>query len=292
MGSRVLVVAGSFGRAKHLERVLGSASYDVAIATNEPDALACARENRCDLVILDARGPGPDPFGLCRSLKTAPAPVLMITAEPEPFQRLVALDSGADECLSVPAPDSILLARVQSLAELKQLRDSYRLAAALRDLPDEPSLGPSRARILVCDPEARSRERLVAVLAGQYSIESPTDPSRVLQGGSGGLVSVALIGFGSSAFEAVAPVRQLCRAAPASSMRLIVVSNPDALPLGPLEGADDWIVRPVDRAEVIARVRTAVEKHRLASAIGSAGHVGMHPIDQPIRRSPPDRFAA
>jgi DNA-binding response OmpR family regulator len=59
MTARVLIVADRFDRARRLEQVLVASSYEVAIATREEDVLASVRLSLCDLVLLDADGPGP-----------------------------------------------------------------------------------------------------------------------------------------------------------------------------------------------------------------------------------------
>jgi two-component system cell cycle response regulator len=298
MSSRVLVVAGSFGHAKYLERILVGAAYDVAVATSRDDALALARGDGSDVVLLDARDSGLDPFDLCRAAKKAGrALVLMVTDRHQPSQRLRALDAGADECLSEPVPQSALLARVHSLAELKRLSDELRRLAALTDMPADPVMPGSRALVLVLDPDLRSRERLVELLAGEFELDSVIDPEKGLRNAVQGRYGVAVVSRQWPGSDGLTFGRLLHLATPSQPVRIVFLSDEDPVDRGRWDDiADDLILRPVDRNEAIARVRVAVRKHRLANAIrqcrGNPQPLIVGSVSRRAGRQPPDRFAA
>src|SRR5690349_21376830 len=69
-------------------------------------ALELARERRFDLIILDLMLPGIDGLALCRAIrKGSPnqtTPILMLTARREENDKVLGLDSGADDYLTKP----------------------------------------------------------------------------------------------------------------------------------------------------------------------------------------------
>jgi DNA-binding response OmpR family regulator len=98
-----------------------------------------------DLVILDVMLPGMSGLDLCRALRTAsiPVPVLMLTARDATEDKIVGLDSGADDYLVKPFDFDELLARMRTL--LRRPRET---------LPPELVVGD-----LVIDPVRRSATR-------------------------------------------------------------------------------------------------------------------------------------
>src|SRR4029453_16274066 len=85
-----------------------------------------------DIVLLDILMPDMDGYDVCRRIRSAPAteflPVVMITASGAE-QRLAALEAGADDFVTKPFDKSELLARVVSLARIKQYHDTIRRQA-------------------------------------------------------------------------------------------------------------------------------------------------------------------
>ena len=115
-GSRILVVEDDRPIAAMLERVLGTEGYDVAVAADGSDALRRARERPFDLVVLDLMLPGVDGITVCRKLRaTTSIPILVLTARGRTEDRVLGLDSGADDYVSKPFHNEELLARVRAL---------------------------------------------------------------------------------------------------------------------------------------------------------------------------------
>jgi len=83
------------------------------------EALALARERAFDLVILDLMLPGLDGVTVCRALRrdsqNAGVPILMLTARREEADKVLGLESGADDYLTKPFGVRELVARVRAL---------------------------------------------------------------------------------------------------------------------------------------------------------------------------------
>src|SRR5687767_12030382 len=82
-------------------------------------ALDLARERRFDLVILDLMLPGLDGVTVCRAIRkdsrNGDVPILMLTARREESDKVVGLDSGADDYLTKPFGVRELMARIRAL---------------------------------------------------------------------------------------------------------------------------------------------------------------------------------
>ncbi len=115
-GSRILVVEDDPPVAAMLERVLGTEGYDVDVAGDGGEAIRRARERPFDLVVLDLMLPGLDGIAVCRKLRAASSiPILVLTARGRTEDRVLGLDSGADDYVATPSHNEELLARVRAL---------------------------------------------------------------------------------------------------------------------------------------------------------------------------------
>lgn len=118
---RILLVEDEPNAAVMLAKGLREEAYAVDIAGDGEKALEQAYLNDYDLIILDVMLPGKDGFEVCRELRAADSavPVLMLTARDAVEDRIVGLDSGADDYLSKPFDFEELLARVRALLRRK-----------------------------------------------------------------------------------------------------------------------------------------------------------------------------
>jgi two-component system, OmpR family, copper resistance phosphate regulon response regulator CusR len=114
---RILIVEDESAVAGMLAKGLREHAYAVDVAGDGEDALYHAKVNDYDLIVLDVMLPRRDGFEVCRELRAAgmAVPVLMLTARDVVADRVVGLDSGADDYLTKPFDFSELLARVRAL---------------------------------------------------------------------------------------------------------------------------------------------------------------------------------
>jgi two-component system OmpR family response regulator len=118
---RVLVVEDSVKMAGLIKRGLEEEGFAVDIAASGEDALWFAAEHEYDAVVLDvvldAKGPGPDGFEVCRRLREEGrwSPVLMLTARDAVEDRVRGLNVGADDYLTKPFSFQELVARLRAV---------------------------------------------------------------------------------------------------------------------------------------------------------------------------------
>ena len=129
--TRVLVVDDDPKILSLLRRGLSFEGYQVTTADDGPGALASARDEPPDLVVLDVMMPGLDGIEVCRRIRSgADVPILMLTARDTVPDRVAGLDAGADDYLVKPFAFAELLARVRAL--LRRSRTEERESNGLR----------------------------------------------------------------------------------------------------------------------------------------------------------------
>ncbi|MFN8110277.1 MAG: response regulator transcription factor [Thermoleophilia bacterium] len=116
-GRRVLVVEDDPSVARLLELELGDAGYAVRVAATGRAALEELAREEPDLMVLDVRLPDLDGLTVCRQARRDGhrMPVLMLTALDRVGDRVIGLDSGADDYLAKPFAVEELLARMRAL---------------------------------------------------------------------------------------------------------------------------------------------------------------------------------
>ena len=124
----VLVVDDGEANRELIEACLAGIDCQVRCAADGFSALAAMQTERPDLVLLDVQMPGIDGYEVCRRIKSNPTtrlvPVVMITSLDRTEDRVVALESGADDYMTKPVDRVELVARVRSALRLKNVYDS------------------------------------------------------------------------------------------------------------------------------------------------------------------------
>ena len=89
---------------------------DVLEAVDGPSALALARIEKPDMIVLDLGLPGRDGFDVTRELRaTSSVPIIMLTARGEETDRIVGLELGADDYITKPFSPKELVARIRAV---------------------------------------------------------------------------------------------------------------------------------------------------------------------------------
>jgi len=115
--SRILVVEDEPGIALALEDDLTLEGHRVTVAHDGVKAMAAARAEPFDLILLDVMLPHKDGFEVCRELRREGlrTPILMLTAKTQEAEKVMGLDLGADDYLTKPYGRHELRARVRAL---------------------------------------------------------------------------------------------------------------------------------------------------------------------------------
>jgi two-component system cell cycle response regulator len=282
MTARVLVVDDLVPNVKLLEARLTAEYFDVVTATNGFEALRICERGDCDLVLLDVMMPGMDGFEVCRKLKSNPdtlhLPVIMVTALDQTSDRVKGLDAGADDFLTKPIDEIALLARVRSLARLKASVDELRARAET-----SASLGVTGAvahqlddglggKVLVVDDRANSAEKIVASLRDRYEVEVEADAAEALFRAADNAYELVIVSLGLADYDGLrlcSQLRSLERTRNTPILMLADLEDRTRILRGLDLGVNDYLVRPIDKNEIIARVRTQVRRKRYADSLRS-----------------------
>jgi two-component system cell cycle response regulator len=274
MTARVLVVDDILANVRLLEAKLAAEYFDVVTAMNGVDALEAVNRTKPDIVLLDVMMPGLDGIEVCRRIKASPAtqhiPVIMVTALDQPEDRVRGLEAGADDFLTKPVNDVALFCRVKSLVRLKMLTDELRsrtggdplrlIQADLADVDKEPG------NILVIDNRPALGERIRTFLAGCHEVLVAPGPREALDLFSGGgVIELVIVNLDMEGVDALRVCSQLKSVEQTRQTPILIIVDPDdhqrllrALDLG----VNDYLIRPIDRQELLARVSTQIRRYR------------------------------
>lgn len=275
MTARVLVVDDIPANVKLLEARLVAEYFDVVTAEDGFKALAICDEEQVDIILLDIMMPGMDGFEVCERLKanpnTAHIPVVMVTALDQPSDRVRGLKAGADDFLTKPVNDLQLIARVKSLVRLKAVSDELRLRAetarqiGIEEMLRSDGLMQTPGRVLVADGRASSQERIVRALKPIAEVDAVTEPRAALLKAASNPFELVIV---NSNFEDYDPLRLCSQLRSLERTRflpllLVAEQGADEMVARALDlGVNDYILRPIDPNELVARSLTQIRRKR------------------------------
>jgi DNA-binding response OmpR family regulator len=157
---RILIIEDDPDIVEFVSKTLQNESYAVDLAQNGLAGEELAFSEEYDLIILDLLIPGKDGISVLRTLRKSglTLPVLILTAKSSVSDRVIGLDSGADDYLVKPFAVAELRARVRALLRRNSGEKQVELTAG--DL----TLNPSSHRVSVAGTEIELTSREYAIL--------------------------------------------------------------------------------------------------------------------------------
>lgn len=126
--SSILIVDDNQKVIDMLRRTLSYEGYEVLVAMDGQQALNQAQAHRPDVIVLDWLMPGLDGLEVARRVSRADhIPIIMLTAKDALEDRVMGLDSGADDYLVKPFEPEELLARIRALLRRSKPDDEDRM---------------------------------------------------------------------------------------------------------------------------------------------------------------------
>ena len=120
-------------------------------------------------------------------------------------------------------------------------------------------------RVLVVDDRASSYERVVQTLSTEHTVDVQTDPSEALFRAAEGNYDLAIVSLGLQNFDGLrlcSQIRSLERTRNLPVLAMAEADNHAKLVRGLEIGINDYLVRPVDKNELLARARTQIKRKR------------------------------
>ncbi len=272
MSARILVVDDNPLNVKLLAAKLAKDYYVVSTAENGVAALRLMAEDPPDIVLLDVMMPEMDGFETCKQMKADPAtkhiPVVMVTALSDTTDRVKGLEAGADDFLTKPINDTALMARVRSLLRLKMVMDEWRLREATaaefapRAETDERPLAGTRCLLL--EDNAKDSGNIANILrAAAFVVQPITTVAEALSVARSGNIDMALVSLDLQGEDGLQVCAQLRAHEATRTLPILLIANDEEISkvaLGLDLGASDYILRPVESSELIARTRTQMRQ--------------------------------
>jgi two-component system cell cycle response regulator len=276
MTARILVVDDIPANVKVLEARLLAEYFDVLTASDGFEALAICDRHQVDIILLDIMMPRMDGFEVCERLKDNPKtshiPVVMVTALDQPTDRVRGLKAGADDFLTKPVNDLQLISRVKSLVRLKTLSDELRMRAeTAQTMGMEDFLRGVEGRldesgqVLLVDGRANSQERIIKALKPIADVSAMSDPQAAIFEAAESPFELVIV---NSNFDNYDPLRLCSQLRSLERTRflpilLVADQGADDMVVRALElGVNDYIVRPLDPNELVARCLTQMRRKR------------------------------
>lgn len=276
MTARILVVDDIPANVKLLEARLLAEYFDVLTAADGYEALAICDRNQVDLILLDIMMPGIDGFEVCERLKANPKtshiPVVMVTALDQPADRVRGLKAGADDFLTKPVNDLQLISRVKSLLRLKTLSDELRVRAETAHtmgMDELMRIGEGRAeeagQILLVDSRANSQERIIRALKPVADVVAISDPQAALFEAAESAFELVIVNANFDNYDPLRLCSQFRSLERTRFLPILIITEQGAedMVIRALDlGVNDYIVRPVDPNELVARSLTQIRRKR------------------------------
>ncbi len=116
MSAAILIVEDEPELAAVIADYARAAGHAPTICGDGAEALAMISQAPPDLIVLDVMLPGLDGLALCRAVRAfSDVPIIMVTARVEEIDRLLGLESGADDYLCKPFSPRELMARIKAI---------------------------------------------------------------------------------------------------------------------------------------------------------------------------------
>ena len=122
MNSRILVVDDDPSISEMVAILLESEGFDVTICADGLSVLPLYRAERPDLVLLDVMLPGMNGVQVCQALRDeSDVPIIMMSALTDSVDVIAGLEAGADDYVTRPFENSVLMARIKARMRRQEL---------------------------------------------------------------------------------------------------------------------------------------------------------------------------
>jgi len=117
MNEHILIIDDDIKLTQLIKTFLEKHNYKITINNNSTEGFELFQKNKnFDLIILDITMPGLDGFQILRKIReTSTVPIIMLTARGEVSDKVIGLESGADDYMPKPFEPEELIARIQSI---------------------------------------------------------------------------------------------------------------------------------------------------------------------------------
>ncbi len=294
-GHRLLVVDDDPLNIKLLAAQLVSKGYQVATACDGRAALNRVATDPPDLILLDIMMPGIDGYAVTRRLKANPEtkdiPIILVTALTGDDEKERGLDAGADEFINKPVNYPELEARVKSLLRLKEYQDQLEtrkesaslMAHGLVENESDTKDDADLPTILIVEDDATSAKliaRYLSMIPCQLEIvDRGEEALRIAASNHVDIMLLDLMLPTIDGIEVCQTIKSSERTIPIQVVMFTSLTDTKSKLMGIDAGTDDFLVKPINKDELRARVKSLIKKKayldRLRAKVDGALHAAI-----------------
>ncbi len=172
--------------------------------------------------------------------------------------------------------DIALITRVKSLVRLKTLTDELMMRAStsneigLDETFDPMSLGGDGGKVLLVDDSPATADRVKSILSPHHTVDLEPEPQEALFRAAEGDYDLAIVSLNLKQIDGLRLCSHLRSLDRTRLLPILVIVDPEdnvRLLRGLDLGVNDYLVRPIDRNEMLARVRTQVRRKRFSDRL-------------------------
>ena len=273
--NRILIVDDDPLNVKLLVNKLPKDQYETILAYDGQTAVEKAKADMPDLILLDIMMPGLDGYEVTKILKRDPdtkdIPIILVTALDGTEDKLKGLEAGADEFLNKPVNTAELMARVKSLLRLKLYQDQLKSRSRSQTLVTTPQHKnqPNMDRvnlpmILIVEDDEKYSDFIQSYLQGEaYQIKVIRSGEETLSRVLKEKIDIILLDIllpEMDGFEVIRRIRQMEEAKNIQIAAITCLEDMENKIKGIDLGADDYLVKPIDKHELRVRVKALIKK--------------------------------
>lgn len=272
---RILIVDDDPLNVKLLASKLPEDRFEPITAFSGQEALRKTLKDPPDLILLDIMMPEMNGYEVSHWLKTNPAtqdiPIILVTALDGTDDKIKGFEAGADEFLSKPVNTIELLARINSLLRLKHYREQLRSRtlsekgfSGVQATPDPAEEIRSPVRILLVEDDDKDVRMIQEFFAEESChLETVNTGEMALdrvQKEAFDLVLLDVLLPGVDGFEVCQRIKGLHQTQDLQVVLITCLPDLENKIKGVEQGADDYLIKPINGRELKARVKVLVKK--------------------------------
>ena len=272
---RILIVDDDPKNVKLIAGYLHHEDYELLTAYSGEEALERARKDRPDLILLDIMMPGKDGFTVTRELKddpeTSSIPIIMVTALSSTKDKVKGLEAGAEEFLSKPVNREEIRTRIASVLKLKQYQSQLDIRKKTESsLRIEKVQVQSEIRrkglpkVLIVDDDPNEQKLLLNYLKDEnFDILSENNGKDALKTALREEVDLIILDILLPKMDGFMVCRRIKQSKETKDIQVVLITCLDDMESrikGVELGADDFLVKPLESRELVARSRILIKK--------------------------------
>jgi two-component system cell cycle response regulator len=273
--ARILIVDDDPRNVKSLSAQLAKSQYEILQAYGGMEALEKARKTSPDLILLDIMMSDLNGYEVTKRLrnesKTAHIPVILITALDSSENTIQRFEAGAEDFLSKPVNTVELLARVKSMLQLRHyqkqlliLKRSERNFAFSGNQKGVIEPEKDLPRVLLVEGDEKDTELIKSYLHDQpCHVMFASNGKEALALAASERIDLILLDIvlpDMDSFEVCKRLKEMEEARDIQMMLITNLSELEGKNHGFESGADDFLFKPINSGELLARIKVLLKK--------------------------------